>query len=424
MAKPQPLPLQQIHPATHAMKQSVLSRFFTRDMGVLLLLGFSSGAPLTLTGSTLQAWLTQEGVAVKTLGFFSVVGLPYSLKFLWAPLMDRVRLPFSGRRKGWILATQLSLIVLTTAIALSDPARSLMLLAILALLLCFTSASQDIAVDAYRTELLPDHSRGAGASVFIFGYRLALLVSGPLAFILVDHGFSWSTVYLCMAATFSLGLIACSLGREDEDIEPPKTLREAVVGPLFDFFARKGALEILLFVFLYKLGDVLAGVLSTTFLLQSHFTLTEIGSINKAFGLIATISGTFIGAALLMRFGMRTCLVLFGILQAASTLLFTLVAFYPGNISYLIPTVAAENLAAGMGTAALAAFMMQLCNKRFTATQYALLTSFTALPRTLLGATTGYLQMQLGWPLFFVLCTALALPGIILPMVRFHSWSE
>lgn len=406
------------------MTRSILSRFFTRDMGILLLLGFSSGAPLTLTGSTLQAWLTQAGLDIKTIAFFSIVGLPYALKFLWAPLMDRVRLPLLGRRKGWIVATQICLIIFTSGIGLLDPASSLTLLGCLALLLCFCSASQDIALDAYRTELLPHHSRGAGASVFIFGYRMALLVSGPLAFILVDRGVPWSSIYFMMAGTFSLGLIAAFLGREDEQVERPSSMSEAVIGPLIDFFSKKGAFEILAFVFLYKLGDVLAGGLSSTFLMQCDFSLTQIGSINKAFGLVSAIGGTFIGAALLMRFGMRWSLILFGVLQAASTLLFTFVALHPGEVAYLIVAVAGENLASGMGTAAFAAFMMQLCNRRFTATQYALLTSIAALPRTVLSTTMGGVQLQLGWPLYFVFCTALAIPGILLPMIRFHSWSS
>ena len=384
-------------------------------MAVMVLLGFSSGLPRPLTWGTLQAWLTTDGLDLKTIGIFSIVGLPYVLKFLWSPLMDRFVPPWLGRRRGWIISVQFLLIIGIVLMALCSPTRMPLTIALLAFIVAFISASQDIVIDAYRTDVLPGEERGLGAATSIFGYRMAMLVASPLAYIVADRT-GWQIAYFLMAAMMLIGMGGTFLGREpDHRIIPPKTLEEAVWGPLKDFFRRKAAISFILLIILYKLGDAYAGALTTTFLLRGvHFTLTEVGTLNKAIGIIATIVGALFGGTLMVKLGLFRSLMFFGVLQMVSNLAFMVLAWIGKNYPAMIVAVSFENLAGGMGSAAFVAFLMALCNKSYSATQYALLSSVAALGAVVISPTSGYVVEAVGWPVFFFITTLVALPGLAL----------
>jgi PAT family beta-lactamase induction signal transducer AmpG len=398
-------------------------------MLLMLVLGFASGMPLSLTGLTLSAWLVTEGVDIQTVGIFSLVGLPYAFKFLWSPLMDRYVPPFLGRRRGWMLITQLSLIAVIATMGFFNPSSQSLLVAIWAVALAFFSASQDIVLDAYRTEYLAPEERGAGAGIWIMGYRLAILVSGALALILSDH-IPWRSVYVVMGLFMTVGCVATFLcpdpaqGRlRREAVTPPKNLHEAVVYPFMEFFRRPAAWEILLFVILYKIGDIAAGQMTTPYILQHiGFSRTELGTIFKGFGMVATILGGIVGGALMTKWNLRRSLLVFGILQGVSTISFILLEFTGRELWALGVVIGVENICGGMGTAAYMALLMGLCNTRFTATQYALLSSLMAVSRYITGAPTGYLVVAAGWSWFFIICTALAIPGLLL-LVRYNKWA-
>jgi PAT family beta-lactamase induction signal transducer AmpG len=401
--------------------KSFLAVFRSPRLFWILLLGFSSGIPLGLTGTTLQAWMTKEKVDLAVIGIFSLVGLPYTVKVLWAPLMDRFIPPFLGRRRGWMLVTQFALAAAIAAMAFSDPAGATTLFAALALLVAFTSASQDIVVDAYRTEVLEPQELGPGASVHILGYRVAMLTSGALALVMADH-LPWKTVYLLMSASLFVGIAASMLSPEPRLPErPPASLREAVVEPFSEFLSRRGAVEILLFILLYKLDVVMAMALMTPFILELGFTMTDIGAVTKGFGMAATIVGTLAGGAVVARAGMKTSLWIFGILQSVSTLSFLALARLGHHYPMMVTAIGLENLCSGMGTAAYAAFLMSLCDKRFTATQYALLTGLMALTRVVAGAPTGYLVKSFGWEWYFLISSLAAVPGLLL-LLRYPRW--
>ncbi len=391
-------------------------------MFVMLLLGFSAGIPYALTAGTLQAWLATENVDIKTIGLFALVGIPYNWKFIWAPLMDRFYPKFLGRRRGWMLVTQIGLAASIAGMALTSPSFSLTAMATLAVLVAFFASSQDIVIDAYRTEALEEKEYGAGSALYIMGYRIAMLVSGGLALIMADH-YSWKIVYTFMAATIVVGVIATFLGPEPVTGKPPRTLREAVVEPLMEFFRRPGAIEVIFFLLLYKLDVAVGTALMTKFFLDLGFTKTDIGAVTKVFGLIATIVGTLIGGALIPRLGLFRALVIFGIFQGLANLLFVMMARVGNDRLALIFTIGGENLASGMGTAAYAAFLMSLCNKRFTATQYALFTSLMAVPTKILSAPTGYLKEAVGWENYFIIATLLMIPGLIM-LIRYPHWKR
>lgn len=403
--------------------------YFSGKMLLMLVLGFASGMPLALTGSTLSAWLVTESIDIQTIGLYSLVGLPYAFKFLWSPLMDRYVPPFLGRRRGWMMITQLALIATICTMGFFNPGSMPVLIATIAVALAFFSASQDIVLDAYRTEYLKPEERGAGAGVWIMGYRIAILVSGAVALILSDY-LSWKTVYIIMGLTMSIGCIATLLSPEPlklnpgiERIDPPKSLHDAIVLPFVEFFKRPGALEILLFIILYKLGDVAASQMTTPYILKYiGFSRTELGAIYKGFGMAATIAGTLVGGAIMTRWTMRMSLFIFGVLQGVSTLIFIILEFTGREIWALALVIGVENFSGGMGTAAYTALLMGLCNRNFTATQYALLSSLMAVSRYITGAPTGYLADAVGWVMFFVICTALALPGLLL-LVRYNRWA-
>jgi PAT family beta-lactamase induction signal transducer AmpG len=400
---------------------AILAAFSSRRIFFVLLLGFSSGIPLALTGSTLQAWMASEGVDLAVIGVFSLVGLPYAVKYLWAPVMDRFIPPFLGRRRGWMLVTQAALVLAVTAMAFSEPKTAPGLLAVLSLLVAFFSASQDIVVDAWRTEVLAPEELGPGAGVHVLGYRVAMLTSGAVALILADR-MPWRLVYLLMAGSLAVGIAASLLAPEPEIAgKPPRTLSEAVVEPFLEFFARPGAILILLFVVLYKLDVVMALALITPFLLELGFTKTDIGAVTKGLGMVATIAGTLAGGAVVARSGMKASLWIFGVLQSVSTLSFLVLARLGHHYPMMVAAIGIENLCSGMGTAAYAAFLMSLCDKRFTATQYALLTSLMAVTRVVAGAPTGVLVKAYGWETYFLVSALAAIPGLLL-LLRYDRW--
>lgn len=399
-----------------------LQIFTNRRIAVITLFGFSSGLPLALTSSTLQAWMAVEGVDIKTIGIFALVGLPYTVKFLWSPIMDRFVPPILGRRRGWIIITQLLLMIGIASMASISPKQAPLIMAFFALTVAFSSASQDIVVDAYRTDVLREKERGAGAAVFVMGYRIAMLVSGAVALILSDK-IGWHNTYLCMSALMTIGIISTFLAPETEEkIIPPKTLQEAIWGPLRDYFSRQSAVVILLLIIMYKLGDAYAGTLTTAFLIKGiGFTATEVGTINKGLGLISLIVGAVFGGALMTKLGLFRSLLIFGILQAVSNLSFMLLSWIGKNYGMLIFAVAFENLSGGMGTSAFVALLMSICNQKYSATQYALLSSLAALGRTFIAPTSGFIVSATSWPAFFFITTLIALPGLWLLWILRHN---
>ncbi|MFT3663768.1 AmpG family muropeptide MFS transporter [Piscinibacter sp.] len=473
---------------------------------VVALLGFASGLPLALTGQAMQAWLSMQGLDVATIGFLSLVGLPYTFKFLWAPLMDRFELPWLGRRRGWLVLTQLALAGALLAMAATSPTDATRAFALLALLTAFVSASQDVVIDAYRTDLLPAAERGLGSSLNVLGYRLAMIVSGGLALIWTDPtqggGWSWPEVYRFMAGVMVAAAVVSALLLPRLPRAPrPRTdarhdllgflallaavaagvlLTDRVVAPLLrallpaaprwadllallagiaitlplaafaarrarfetllsglaNYFAQPGAAAFLAFIVLYKLGDAFAGSLMTPFLLKSMaYAPAEVGVVNKVIGLWLTIGGALLGGALMLKLGLWRALFAFGILQMASNLGFWWLAangkgVLPGLVipafdwgfvqlaaatpvdGGLLMVIAFENLSGGMGTAAFVAFLMSLCNQRFTATQFALLSAFASVGRVWVGPLAGVLAEAIGWPAFFLVSTLAALPAL------------
>jgi PAT family beta-lactamase induction signal transducer AmpG len=366
--------------------------------------------------------MKSENVDLTVIGLFSLVGLPYALKFIWAPAMDRFIPPFLGRRRGWMVLSQVALIVTIVAMAFSSPARFPGVTAVIAVLIAFFSASQDIVVDAYRTDLAEKEEIGPAAALYITGYRIGMLVSGAVALILSDH-LSWQAVYLLMAAAMLVGIIASFFAPEPKEAEkPPQTIAEAVVLPFLEYFRRRGAFEMLGFIILYKIDVVIAMAMTTPFLLEIGFTKTDIGAVTKGFGLVATLLGTLAGGALMVRLGLKRSLWIFGLSQGVSGLSFMLLAHLGHHYPMMVTAIAIENFCSGMGTAAFTAFMMSLCDKRFTATQYALLTSVMGLSRVIGGAPTGYLAKAVGWEQYFLISVLAMIPGLLL-LSRYSKWS-
>jgi PAT family beta-lactamase induction signal transducer AmpG len=406
--------------------QSLIKVFQSRKMSALLFIGFSSGLPFLLTSRTLQAWMTVEGVKLSTIGLFSLVALPYSLKFLWAPLLDRFIPPFLGRRRGWLLLTQFALLIAIAAMSLHRPQQSLQFLAINAIVIAFFSATQDVAADAYRTDVLEKPELGAGAAIFVTGYRIALLMTGAIAFFLADR-MPWQTVYLLLSLLIGVGMVASLFAPEPEhQAAPPPTLSEAVVQPLLDFFQRLGRLRgilILGFIVLYKFGDSLLGNMAIPFLLKTGFTQTDIGAIQGGMGILATIVGTLIGGAVFSRIGVNRSLWIFGGLQALSNVAYLILAQLGQNYPFMVVAINVENFCTGLGNAAFLAFLMSLCNQRFSATQFALLSSLMAVSRDILVAKAGELAEATGWTMFFFITILAAIPGLLLLPV-FAPWNE
>lgn len=396
----------------------------------MLFLGFSSGLPAGVLADPLTAWLAGSGVDKTSIGLFALVGLPYSLKFAWAPLMDRLPPPgpFArlGRRRGWMLASQLLLLAAIAAMGASDPGRDLWWTGVLALAVAFASASQDIVVDAYRVESLSETGMAAGAATLVFGWRLGQVGGGAAGLVLADL-LPWSLVFGGMATLVGVGLVATllnpepgqprdwSTGQVDARAHPVLAwLHGAVVGPFVDFLGRPGWLAILLFIMLYKFGDAVLTVMKIPFFLELGFSRTEIAEVVKLFGFNAIIAGGFLGGVLLARLGIMRGLMICGVLMAVSNLVFVVQARAGHDMWMLAITVAVENVTTGMGTTAFVAYLSGLCNVAYTATQYALLTSLMALSRTVMSSGAGWLADQVDWTAFFVLSTVAAVPGLLL----------
>jgi PAT family beta-lactamase induction signal transducer AmpG len=408
------------------VKTSPLRIFGQPKMAVLLFLGFSSGLPFYLTSKTLQAWMTTAKVDLATIGFFSLVTLPYSLKFVWAPVMDRYVPPFLGRRRGWVLITQLLLLIAIAAMSLHDPQLGLRMLAVNAIAIAFFSASQDIALDAYRTDVLESREMGAGAAVFVLGYRIAMITTGALAFFLADR-LSWPIVYVILSTFILIGVVTTFVAPEPVLRDaPPRTLAEAVVLPFADFFQRVGVIRavfVLLFIVTYKYSDSLAGSMTTPFLLQAGFSQSEVGAVFLGAGVIATILGVLAGGAVIGRLGINRSLWIFVVFQGLSNLTYYVLSLAEKNHSLMVSAVVVENFGLGLVTAGMTAFLMSMCNKRFTATQFALLSSLMAASRDVLVAPGGKIAESVGWPSFFLVTVAMAIPPLVLlPFIA--PWSR
>ncbi|MBS7702356.1 AmpG family muropeptide MFS transporter [Chelatococcus asaccharovorans] len=392
----------------------------------ILFLGFSSGLPLSLVYGTLSAWLAEAGVSMTMIGLFSWASTAYGFKWLWSPLVDRLPIPvltrLLGQRRGWMILAQVLTALCMIGLGSSDPAHNLLATAGWAVALAFASATQDIVIDAYRVESLEEKELGAGAGNIVLGYRLGMIVSGGGALVLAEL-FGWFTAYAAMAAMMGIGVITVLLSREPARPDVAETsiaadpfgwIRSAVVAPLADFAQRPHWVAILLFIALYKYGDALIGVMANPFYLAIGFTKAEIGLVSKSYGVIMTISGGLIGGVIVARLGIMRALLICGVLQAASNLVFVAQAMVGANLSVFIVTMSVENLAGGMGTAAFVAYLSSLCNVAYTATQYALVSSFMAFTRTIFASGGGWLADQVDWTTYFLISTAAALPGLAL----------
>ena len=393
---------------------------------VVLVLGFVSGLPLALSASTLSVWLTESGVSLSAIGLFAAVGTPYTLKFLWSPLIDGLKLPIFttlfGKRRGWMVATQLLLMASLIALGMCNPTENLWLAALFALLVATSSATQDIIIDAYRVEILPTAEQGAGAAMVVLGYRLGMIASAAGALFLATS-FGWVVTYAIMAALVPIAWLAIMVGGEPTTHEaaihihhPSSAInwaKEHIIEPFTDFMQRDAWLGILLFILLYKLGDAFIGSMTNPFLINIGFTKNQIATVVKLYGVIATIIGSIIGGALVVRIGMMKTLWICGIAHTLTNLMFVAQARIGADEIFLAFSISLENISGGMGTAAFVAFISSLVNKRFTATQYALLSSFSAFGRTWLSTPAGWFAEKLGWEGFFVLSVLLAIPGLI-----------
>ena len=390
---------------------------FTRRMLICVFTGFSSGLPLYVLLTLVPGWLRSEGVQLTAIGLFTLIQFPYTWKFLWSPLLDRFSVPWLGRRRGWMFITQCALLLAIGLIGTFSPATDLRSIATMAAVTALLSASQDVVLDAYRREILLDIELGLGTAIHVNAYKVAGLIPGSLAFVLADH-LPWPLVY-AITALFMLPGLAMTLVIKEPPVPPgaPRTLREAVVEPFADFLGRLGwrqALLVLAFIFLFKLGDSMATALATPFYLDMGFTKSEIGLIAKNAGLWPSVIGGLLGGLWMVKIGINRALWLFGAAQAISILGFASLSQLPHDRVALATAISAEALGVGLGTAAFTAFIARATNPRYTATQFALFTSLAAVPRTLINATTGWIVQHTGWFDFFLLCTALAAPGMVL----------
>jgi len=404
-----------------------LAEYSDRRVLLVLVLGFASGLPLLLTFSTLSAWLATMGIKRATIGAFALAGTPYSLKFLWSPLIDRLPPPLPlGRRRGWGVSIQIALIAAIVALGTCDPKQHIGTMAALALLVAFLSASQDVVIDAWRVEILPDEYQGPGAGAIQTGYRIAMLASGAGALIIADHA-GWFAAYATMAALLSAGLLVFLFGPEPASAAPTGRSAEtsrwdamrrwfatAIGGPFADFARRPMWPLIIIAVVGYKLGEAMAGVMATPLYISLGFSLTEIAAVSKLVGFFATVVGALIGGIVAARYGILRSLLLCGILQSAGNLFYVLQAIQGHKIFYLALCVTAENLTGAMAGAALVAYLSSLCSPAFTATQYALLSSLASVGRTLFASSGGVLADALGWVPFFLLTTVVTVPALLL----------
>lgn len=371
-------------------------------MPYLLMLGFASGLPLALTGSTLQAWYASENIPIISIGFLTLVELPYLLKFVWAPFFDRYRLPFLDSRRGFIAASQFVLMIILLLMSWMSPESAPLMLAFFALLLAFASASQDIAFDAYRTEKLEPAKRGVGTFWSVTGYRMAMLCSGGLALIMADH-IGFGSVFLLMSALMLLSLYVTQKSPRLADHSQPTSIKAAFVEPFKEFWSRSRITSVLALILTFKLGDAFLGSLSTTFLLRGvGLSLTDIGTINKVAGLFASMLGVYLGGLMIMKMAFNQVVLIALILQVVSNLGYWILAIGEPLMSIVWLALSIEQLSGGVGTAALVALVMGLCHKKYAAVQFALLTSFAGLARVVVGPVAGYVVDGFGWDVFIL----------------------
>jgi PAT family beta-lactamase induction signal transducer AmpG len=391
-----------------------------------IFLGFSSGLPLFILVTLVSAWLRRAGVDLSTIGLFSLAGLPYVWKFLWSPIMDRFSLPFLGRRRGWALISQLGVLISVGLLGQFNPEESLRTIVILVAMVAFFGASQDIVIDAYRRELLEDDELGTGTSMWINAYRVSQLVPGSLALILSDH-IPWSSVFWITAGFMLVGMITILNIREvGDDALAPATMREAVIDPFKEFFGRDGVkagMFILAFMFLYKLGDNMATALATSFYIDMGYTNTEIGTVAKVAGLWAGIAGGVLGGIVMLKVSINRALWLFGFVQVSTILPYIWLSQAGHTLTGLFVVVSGEYLGVGLGAIALTAYMARETSVAFTATQFALFSSFVAIPRTVANASTGFIVEAVGWTQFYVICAIVAIPGMLL-LFKIAPWNK
>jgi len=408
------------------MSETIRSALFNRRMLICVFTGLASGMPLYVLLQLVPAWLRDEGVSLTEIGLFALVGVPYTWKFLWAPLMDRWVPPFLGRRRGWMVICQVALLVLIGLLGTLRPAESTWMIAWLAAAVAFFSASQDVALDAYRREILPDEELGLGNAIHVQAYRISSLVPGSLSLILADI-LPWSTVFWITAVFMMLGIFMALLVTEPDSQLPEDTgLREALVAPFAEYVHRRGwsaLLMVLAFMFLYKIGDNMATALATPFYLDMGFSMTQIGLVAKHAALWPAIIGGLLGGLIMVRLGINRSLWLFGVVQVVSILGFAVLASTGPLVWLLAVVIGFEYLGVGMGTAAFTAFIARETSKTYAATQFALFTALAALPRTFANASTGFIVEQVGWVYFFLLCAILAVPGMLL-LFRVAPWTQ
>ena len=403
-----------------------MEAILNRRMLICVFTGFTSGLPLYILFQLVPAWLRVEGVGLAEIGFFALVQIPYAWKFLWAPVIDRFTLSRLGHRRSWMLLTQVALLVSISALGFLKPDISIWTIAYLSAAIAFFSASQDIVLDAYRRELLPDVELGLGNTIHVQAYRLSGLVPGALALILADH-MAWHSVFIIVALFMCVGIgMTLFIDEAIKDPSPPRTMRDAIIEPFKEFVERKGlnaALIILAFLFCYKLGDSMATALQSPFYIDVGFSLTQIGTIAKFASLISAIFGGLVGGVIMIRLGINRALWLFGIVQIVSILGFVVLNEVGANPWVLGAAVSLEYLGVGLGTAAFVAFIARSTNPMFAATQFALLTAVASVPRIFASSVTGVIVEQVGWTNFFLLCTLLAIPGMLL-LFKVAPWNE
>lgn len=405
------------------MSRNTFKIIFSPKMLAMFTLGFSSGFPFYVIREVLKAWLTDANIDLGTIGLFSAVALPYTWKFVWSPAMDGITLPFLGRRRGWMLLTQLGLLILIGTMGQINPTESLKMMAMVAFSIAVFSASQDIVLDAFRREYLTDEELGLGTGIWMNAWRFGMFASTGTAFLLADR-IGYPAVHLVLCAMMGIGIITTLLVSEPETgVRPPQSLQETVVEPFREFFSRGGAWWVLAFILLYKLGDNMAGAMNIPFILKMGFTKQEYFVIVKGVGMLALFGGAFLGGIVMIRLGIANSLWVFGILQAVSTAGFALLVVFGKNQILLSGIVAFEFLATGLGQAAYASYMAVQTNKRFTATQYAMMTSLMAIPGTVAASVTGYMAEYLGWVVFYIVCSLVALPGLLL-LLRIAPWGS
>ena len=405
------------------MSRSTIKTILSLKMLAMFTLGFASGFPFYVVRDVLKLWLTDANIDLGTIGLFSAVALPYTWKFIWSPAMDGYTPPFLGRRRGWMLLTQIGLLVLIAAMGQFDPTKSLTMMAVVAFCIALFSASQDIALDAFRREYLTDEELGLGTGIWMNAWRFGMFASTGTAFLLADD-IGYPAVHLVLSLMMGIGIITTLLVSEpDTGVAAPQTLKEAVIEPFAEFFNRGGAWWVLAFILLYKVGDNMAGAMNIPYILKMGFTKQEYFVIVKGIGMLALFGGAFLGGIVMVRLGIANSLWVFGILQAISTACFALLMIVGKNHVILTGIVAFEFLATGLGQAAYATYMAVQTNKRFTATQYAMMTSLMAIPGTAAAAITGYMVEYLGWSGFYITCALVALPGMLL-LIRIAPWGS